>query len=292
MMRKLTSKPATRLRQPAYPAKLQALADPDLLANHVPPAWLARAEIAGTIGVFLAANVAGCSDKPPPRGSGKPDPRLEKVAIVAPIFVHGEGRAADGCSAENFPVYLSEQQALQVITEELSAAGLNMSQQAIQVPDVMIPQRTREWGEDWITGKGLHKLRELSTGAQPLTADLEDPGRHVALKYISRKEHDKCGGNSLGGFGITYDFKETAQYVDNQVREQARGLYFAAFYDPAGPGLEMHYTYEASANITGPPLPSEEAEARAMRRAEEPSKRLLRQQVKDFVDWLKGQGVI
>jgi hypothetical protein len=60
------------------------------------------------------------------------------------------------------------------------------------------------------------------------------------------------------------------------VQAKGKGVCFGAFYDPAVRPDRRGY--------------AEGAEAEKAARAK--SKRLLRLQVKDFVDWLKGQGVI
>jgi hypothetical protein len=278
-MRRLTAKPMSRVRRPAYPTKLQALADPNLLAKHVPHAWLSRAEIAGSLGAFLAANAAGCSDKPPAPGSGKPDPRLEKAAIVAPIFEHGEGRGVDGCVVLSPPVFLSEEEAVKIITEELSAMGFGAPDRDVTLNGVTIPARRWRPAYDWISGASGELVRELPHVTKPLIAHLEDASRHVAVAYVSQWRYCELGGVLRGRTAEDYDFKEVAQFVAGKVEKQGRGVYFGAFYDPTTmPKCDWEnqsFNYKT-----------------AHQEAQTESKRLLRQQVKDFIDWLKAQGVI
>jgi hypothetical protein len=47
--------------------------------------------------------------------------------VVAPIFEHGEGRGATGCVVVTFPVFLSEEEAMQVIREELAEHGIDLT---------------------------------------------------------------------------------------------------------------------------------------------------------------------
>lgn len=109
----MKAKPAARTHVPRYPTRLEVLADPDLLKKHLPPRWKAGAEMAGAVSFLLLAN-AGI------RGATSPASHLSvRPAVVAPIFVHGEGRGATGCEVINPPVFLSEQDAMQVIREEL-----------------------------------------------------------------------------------------------------------------------------------------------------------------------------
>jgi uncharacterized protein len=49
----LRARPVCRLRKPGYPTKLEVSADPDLLRQHLPPAWLSSREIGGALGLLL-----------------------------------------------------------------------------------------------------------------------------------------------------------------------------------------------------------------------------------------------
>ena len=63
------------------------------------------------------------------------------MAIVAPIFQHGEGRGATGCIVMSPPVFLSEEEALQVIREEMAAKGVQLGTNQTTVAG--ITRRTR-----------------------------------------------------------------------------------------------------------------------------------------------------
>ena len=47
MMAKLDPSPVKHYPLPAYPPRLDVLADPELLKAHLPPSWLGRKELAG-----------------------------------------------------------------------------------------------------------------------------------------------------------------------------------------------------------------------------------------------------
>jgi hypothetical protein len=282
-MARLKSKPLRRHPLPAYPTKLQALADPDLLAKHLPPAWLSRAEIAGTVGVFLAANVAGCSPHSPSPGQSGSGATGTKAAIVAPIFDHGEGYAYDGCVVVARPVFLSEEEAISAINEELALSGLNLPERHIEVPSVAIRGVKYEQRYDWIAGK---PGAELVTVAGPLDLDLRDPNKKIGITYVSQDECLRLGLNRPDRFGS--DLRSAAANVAESVRRQGPDMCFAVFYDPvtthASPGMRRYFKEDPSSKT---PPPFEELDAAKLE-----SKRLLRLQVKDFVDWLKGQGMI
>jgi hypothetical protein len=138
-------RPVRRAGKPGYPTKLEALEDPDLLRRHTPPSLRRGREIAGAATLLFAANLAACGG--PVGEGGAPAEPVEPPmgAIVAPLFSHGDGRGATGCVVSAPPVFLSEEEALQIITEELSRHGLSFANRNITVDSVKPPTRTREW---------------------------------------------------------------------------------------------------------------------------------------------------
>jgi hypothetical protein len=128
------------------------------------------------------------------------------------------------------------------------------------------------------------------TGA-PLTVDLFDPGRRIAVEYVSRSDDQDLGGPEYGPDVLStvssFDLKDVAESVASRVQADATGVCFAAFYDPlctASPAIDW------ISQVTG--TPRRQSWEEAIESAELESRRLLRQQVKDFVDWLAAQGVI
>ncbi|NLE56936.1 MAG: hypothetical protein GX616_01135 [Planctomycetes bacterium] len=271
--------PMKHCRFPVYPTRLEILADPDLLKRHIPATWLSRGEMAGLLSVFLAVNGTGCSKDQPAASSTRPagSDLAGKAAIVAPIFEHGDGRGAVGCVVTNPPVFLSEEEALQVITEELAQAGLVLPQRNTQMEGVAIPPRKYEFQLDWVSGEPRSTLVVLSNKSKPLDLDLRDPAKGVAIEFVSASDYISLGGPASGSSVQGLDFKDVAGWVGKNVQEQGRGLHAAVFYDPAA-------------------RPTSDRQPGSWKQRSEDSKneskRLLRLQVKDFVDWLKGQGVI
>jgi hypothetical protein len=122
----MKSKPVRKYASPKYPTRLEVATRPDLLQRHQPPAWRRWPELTGAAGLFLLAGTARLSAADSsPKGSQNPA-QAKAVAIVAPIFQHGEGRGATGCIVMSPPVFLSEQEALQVIREEMAATRVNL----------------------------------------------------------------------------------------------------------------------------------------------------------------------
>lgn len=309
-MATLRSRPVKRSVGPLYPTRLEILADPDLLKRHIPPTWLSRGEMAGLLSVFLAVNGTGCSKDPSPGTSTRPAGHdlAGKAAIVAPIFEHGEGRGATGCVVVNPPVFLSEEEALQVITEELQQAGVHFSQRDVPMNNVSIPLMIEVRREDWVTGRDGLTAKPARTQTKSLNLDLVDSTRFVAVEFVSQSDHGDARANydettgSLRWSSVQhYDFRDTAAWIGKYAGEQGRGLRLGVFYDPLErprPKVDPRPT-SASAKTQDDTddlaaLVREWGRVMKMTREEHlvESKRLLRLQAKDFVDWLKGQGVI
>ena len=267
------AKPLKRYGRPHYPTRLEVLRERDLLTQHVPPTWR-TAEMAGAVAVLLAVN--GCTNQEPTSVS-KPEapPQTASIsmerrpvapatartspqaAVVAPIFEHGTGRGAIGCVVVAAPAFLSEEEALQVITEQLKQAGVEIARINAALPTVNIRQakETKPLETDGLTADGV-----------------------IAFEFVSESDYFNFGGRRSRSTVQDYNLVSVAQSLVQQVADKGYGVYFGAFYDPmqsaSGRGSADVRWRERASN------------------AREESKRLLREQVADFVGWLKGQGVI
>jgi hypothetical protein len=330
----MNARPVTHYRIPRYPTRLEVLDDHTLLEKHLPPAWKSCAEMAGVVTLLLATNSSlGFSQDRIKGVNGKP-------AVVAPIFEHGGGRGAVGCVVINPPVFLSEQDAMQVIREQLGKAGVALSVNHVPLQDVMIPQFKQQWSQpDW-------QPKVVPTGGtKVLILGALDPKKRVGVEYVSDEDYFDLGGERSGSTVQDYDFKRIAAGVDKSV-SNSHDIYFGAFYDPVSPSRgdaekwsRLHTLSDERSKLKDPQLvaqkdaeikrirdeiSAEEAEAQRriqtlyeergklttpslvaqknaeIRRAYDEmlapargrSQKLLEDQVKDFIDWLKGQGVI
>ena len=267
-------KPVKRYRVPAYPTRLEVLADPDVLEQNVPHNWHRNVLTATTLGVFLAANSCTCADD-----SRKPS--NPKAAVVAPIFEHGGGRGATGCVVVAPPVFLSEEEALQVITEELANSGIHVTGTNVVLKGVRIPQSEEHYGqvgEEW-----KEEVREVPGKGEPLAADITDDNHRVAVEYVSNADYFRLGGLMSRSTAQSYDFRDVAAGVAKAVEKEGPGVYFGTFYDPMSKIERSQFKDEKDWRKIWD---------EAQKQGGIESKRLLRLQVKDFIDWLKGQGVI
>lgn len=272
----MKARPVKRCKSPAYPTRIEVAADPALLEKHMPEAWRRSARFAATVSMLAGAGAAtltpGCASGPP--------------AAVAPVFDHGSGRGAMGCVMVVPPAFLSEEEALQVISETLAEHGLSSSGQAQPISGV--------------TFKGHRVNREaviyddLYSGAKtPLVPDFFDPAKNVAIEFVALNDYFELGGEISGDSIQSYDLKGIAESTAEAVARRGSGVYFAALYDPAAfVKFDTPYPRGGSGNDRTEVEAWQKKAEDAVAAAKEESKELLREQVKDFIDWLEGQGVI
>ncbi|MFH1039055.1 MAG: hypothetical protein V1789_10365 [PVC group bacterium] len=266
-------KPVRRYGIPAYPTRLQVLADPNLLEKHIPANWLSTPELAGAVAIFLAANTCVNAGE-------KELSTSSRAAVVAPIFEYGEGRGATGCVVVSPPVFLSEEEALQVIVEELTNAGVEVTGTDVVLEGVTIPQRIKTYQQ--VEGKLEEKVEEIP-GTEPLSVDIKDDRHRIGVEFVSKSDYFKLGGAMSASTVQDYDFKQVAGGVAKAVGQKGNGIYFGTFYDPAVP---MNWE-----SLRAEQAGKKRWEAAKIQGGAE-AKRLLRQQVQGFIDWLKGQGAI
>jgi hypothetical protein len=279
-------KPVQNIAQPAYPTRREVLAG---------AASFALVNLAGSSFVFAEA---------------------ESDAIaVAPIFEHGDGRGATGCVVVSPPVFLSEEEAMQIIHEELVKHGVQLKD-GVVLESVRIPQRMRTYDFEEIGKKASEKtVVESKKHAKPFALSGIDSEKNIAVEFVSKQHYFDLGGvqesyssnelddtdaraetDSRGARAAlhyssaqTYDFRTTAEFVAAQVKNQGKGpIHLGLFYDPL---RQARRTTREKDDLL------ELREALEMRgksrdQKKDASKQLLRLQVQDFVAWLKEQQVI
>lgn len=274
-MTRVLVQPVRRLPRPAYPTRLEVLEYPDLLAGHIPYRWLSPTDLTYAVSFALAANLGGCTDRLCERAESTGPP---PTAVYSPIRPDEamQGQLADRAAFmgrmtfRRPPVYISEDEALQVIVDEMAAHGVRLSVRDVELDEVIIKGARRERRQDWITGNQSTDMTEISG---PLELDLVDARLDVGVEYIDPSDTWPLGGGrAAGGSGP----KSVAQSVAQAVNKQGRGGYFGALYYP---GEEIRAV-----------PPGATRELSEQRKAE--CERLLRIQIRGFIDWLKAQGVI
>jgi hypothetical protein len=247
-------KPVLSKAPPQYPTHDFLQEHPELL-RIVPERWrrnpLVLRVLAGVGCLLLAAQSAAAQER-----TGVPASR------VAPLFAHGEGRGAGGCVMVNPPVFLAEDEALQVIRHEAKKAGLDFTAEAPTVLQATVPVTS-------LCG------RRVGTQKRDLVFDGFDKEHNVAFEFVSDKHFDAWGDGKPCTLPLYFfDMKGTAGTLRTGLVEAPGLPWVGVFYEP-GADPDRHFFWEGR--------------ERAGRRE---GKADLREQVHDFIKWLKAQGVI
>jgi hypothetical protein len=274
--------------------------EPKPVQNDRKPFYPTRREMLAGAASFALLNLTGLGFVFAESEEGK--------VTVAPVFKHGDGCGATGCVVVSPPVFLSEEEAMQIIREELAKHGIQLKGGSV-LDGVRIPHRLVPF--KFIGKEDAEKAAvECKKHANSLKLDGLDSEKHIAVEFVSKGRYFDLGGaqesydmdelddpdaktdNSGGIVSSTaqsYDFKETAEFVVAKVKKQGTDqVFFGVFYDPLGE--EWRKTGEK----TDQAKLSEIIKMRkkSAEQKKDDSKKQLRLQAQDFVAWLKEQKAI
>jgi hypothetical protein len=262
-------KPILSKAAPQYPTRDFLQEHPELL-RIVPERWrrnpFVLRVLAGVGCLLLAAQSAAAQE------------RISAPASrVAPLFVHGNGWAVYGCVAINPPVFLSEDEARQVIQDEARIAGLEFTANALTVAKADVPATNDSCFDPPRTEK------------RDLVFDGFDKEHNVAFEFVSGKHFaawrdrnpPRCEDDPIaeGRSGGSYNMKATAEILRSGLAAAPGLPWVGVFYDPL-------------ATPPGPACGNSMGGGDCDKAGRHLGEAQLREQVRDFIQWLKAQGVI
>lgn len=268
-------RPVRRCSRPGYPTNRILQEHPELLML-IPKRWQGnRVLITALTGLcVLMTSSRALSD-------GKP---LTVTSRVAPIFQHGDGVGAFGCISTAAPVFLSEDEARQIIADEGKRAGLTFVAGTSTLRDVNVPliealemQVTRKSGK---LAKAPFKFKTKKTN---LKVDGEDKRRKIAFEFVSKEDFKEWSvEDPVQVASVAWDdiLGTAALFRESLAKSKPQGAY-GVFYDPVAYS-QIRFDEERFD-------PQSAARDKAER---EQAEKDLRAQVKDFIKWLKAEGII
>lgn len=203
-----------------------------------------------------------------------------KTAGTAPLFKHGEARGTFGCIAVNPPIFLSEDEARQVVIEEAGKAGINFQPDVKTIEEIPVVVKNRRVQYD---GENEPEKKNIN-----LLLDGCEQKRGIAFEVVSSKDLRDLEMYELSSSTVySEDLEQCASEIREGLVKKKPGLTTGVFYCPGNAYPEGWYNS----------LPGDNKDWDAYRdklRAEvsAKSKDQLRMQVKDFIKWLKAEGVI
>ena len=201
------------------------------------------------------------------------------------------GWARYGCRVINPPVFLSEDEAAKVIQDEARRAGINFSKDGRKLPNIEMPTNARleivtkkDGTTEWVPKTDMQVLPSLSL-------DGFDKKRNIAYEFVSKQDLHawQTGVTDMGSVGRE-DLITTAKALASGIAKTKPGGAFGVFYEPLTSWEEARKKAGLPASGKGNDFNAQEKVMKAA--ANEIVREQLRAQVKDFIKWLKAQGVI
>lgn len=269
---KLKLEPVKSYSVPEYPSKAEVIKNPEIL-RRIPEKWRMNPVLCAVLAFTLSSGLYACT-----KTSGQENNETDVSVLISdnesgvfvPIFDHGEGRGSYGCVSVAPPVFLSEEEAIQVIREEAMLQGVDFSSSET-ITEAVLPI-TNEFGDDKFADKTKQGALEL---------DGYDTKLGIGFEYVSKEDFDslKETGNMMSSVS-TFDMKDAAKRLADNNKNTA------FFYDPTSEWKEFDFDHEQSEISWEDYLEKYEAEQI------EKMKEKLREQVRDFLSWLKGEEII
>ena len=277
--------PVKKYAIPKYPTLADAHCAP-LLLRKLPSRWEKNAAVITAISMLGAITLTSCGVFESKINGYNPG--SENFLNVAPVFIHGEGTGGMGCLMVAPAVFLSEQEALAIIRGEMETAGLNFSAeppQYISTNNKPEPRSQYSWeNQKYVLGEGNVGL------------ELYDDKKGVAVTFISMEEAEQRAlpdkdGNSWESSVSSYRPRELAELTVEDFAKQNGDIAVGVFYDPGKNwDSEEHQKifdeFNNSKKDWDERLTQYESDVKLF--VEED----LRAQVRDFIEWLQGQGII
>ncbi|UCH97234.1 MAG: hypothetical protein JSV88_10390 [Candidatus Aminicenantes bacterium] len=189
----------------------------------------------------------------------KPDHKQESVAI-APLFIHGSGTGATGCIVMSPPVFLPEEEAVEIILSQLKTEGFQFEMRDHILPGVFTREVIATYEAKW-------KPRQIELDVQyPFYFDLYDEQLNLGIKFVSRENYFKLGGPANTSSVQDYNMIDIAQAVREKLSDYNK-TNAAVFYDP----MVNYERYPRGSR----------------KEALKQAGRELRNQVNNFIHWLK-----
>ena len=286
-------KPLKHYKNPSYPTYEESKRDARLL-EHVPRRWKNGIPLASLMGsgLLLQTLCAGCKDNHEPKESvavklanlfkkkneaAADNARAIPATRVAPFLeeaLANDGRGTFGCIAVSAPVFLSENEALDLIQGEMEKAGLRM-RDMVTLDGVLVPNTFQFWERKHELEKEIKfNLRPLKEGAY--TFDLGTDDKSVMVKFLQTGDFYRWEDDAFGNSTVSW---VNLPWLVTQMREtflqrtNGAPVIIGLFFDPM-PGSDWE-DFTNHKDLT-----------------HENAREKLRKQVLHFMDYLKREGVV
>lgn len=288
-------KPQKIYKTPSYPDMERAALNPELLKK-LPERWRHNKAVITALLALTSLALAGCSENTSVNGAeelkaaetatesskftSSASASSESNTVygkVAPIFEHGIGTGSLGCSMVVPPVYLSEQEAMAIIKNEALKAGIDLD----NVPE------------------NKYMVAMHSDLGKAVGLEASDNEKGIAVSFVSMEEAEVKNETILstenGPAVVTssvrqFNMKKRAQDAVDDWKNMDIPYFVGTFYEPSMNVEKANEIYKRINNDSE--ISSSEKYDKYVSELKTISEEELRAQVRDFIEWLRGQGVI
>ena len=279
--------PINEYSAPSYPTAAAVQDDPSLLIA-MPRRWRRRPALCAAMALILSSGLYSCSSEhqlPSPTllreaipsamgdlpsdypSAPLSDEKKGKTMLRIPLFSYGDGRGAFGCSSVAPPVFLSEDEAAQVIREEALKYGVDFSDSAV-IRNASLPVTS-------LYGNTPDPSRQTSD----LNLDGYDKALDIGFEFVSSADVSAWQEKNPEYMSTvqSFDMKQVAVSLSESVANTA------VFYDPYCVDFKAFDDYIDNENSHIEDYITEQKQH---------SLDDLRLQVRGFLEWLAAEGVI
>lgn len=275
-------KPVIQQKAPNYPTIERYIENPGMLAQHMPAKWIKNKIAATSLATFILCGIpekesrqATITETAIHQNAENNKPELTQnepadSVHVAPVFAHGEGAGASGCVVMSPPVFISEQEALDLIFGKLKEEGFIIETQNTD----SISFKSDQIAISCISDEEMKKKPKVDV---VIKLDGYDKTRNFAIEYVSYYDYELFAEkeNRYWCSVAEYKTKEAAEIIrENMVKNNTMNS--VVFYDP----------------ITNAEYLRGQSWEKSEEDAIENSKNELLAQVTDFINWVKKEGLI
>ena len=271
-------KPINQSKNPNYPILEYYVENPEILARNIPNRWIKNKYIATSISVFVLCGNASCGQKLNFKdieiattlkggnliSSSETKENNKDTIKIAPIFAHGKGSGATGCVVMSPPVFISEDEARQIIFNALAAENILFDTANCPIIKFQAPPIADECF-------GFHDKKDTSVANVELEMDAYNAEYNLAIQFVSTKDFFKFRSDNECWSSVQgFDTKKAATFIREELNANGNSN-AVVFYDPI-----TRIVHDENKNWDA-----------SKKQAKNEAKELLLAQVNDFIEWFK-----
>ncbi len=301
--------PLKEYKPPRYPDKTIVHLNPNLLKK-VPERWKGNVRVGVALSSLIAMMLTACEQNLPynagNNGTGLKAEGLSteeitgEKAFVAPLFIHGDGRGSYGCMSIAPPAFLSEEEAFEVVQEEAERLELEFQKDGKVLSNIDIPI-TDIFNFERLEEKN-DSIKLLDTEKGSLQLDGYNEENKIGFEFISKNDFVSWHKEKNRWASVeSYNLIPAAETLKKGLEDNSEGNTIGIFYDPMIFSESINKKYDEKFHELREDKKLTEEQSNAERRKlydsyemelKQTAEEELREQVKDFLNWLKAESII